>query len=86
MGCYDRIIRGHTTLNSRQFLIPDNVCKVHNIAHNKMKFKTQIINNKISCIEYTNTNDLPLHGIGKGVDNRETKWNFISIPMMKIAE
>ena len=40
MGCYDRIIREHTTLSSRKFLILDNICKVHSIAHNKIKFKT----------------------------------------------
>ena len=39
MGCYDRIIRGHATLSSREFLILDNVCKVHSITHNKIKFK-----------------------------------------------
>ena len=82
MGCYDRIIRGHTTLSSRKFLIPDNICKVYSIAHNKMKFKPQI-NNKISSIEYTNTEDLPIRGIGQGAGNGGTKWNFTSVPMIK---
>ena len=60
--CYDRIIRGHAPLTRRTFLIPNNICKVHSIAPNKIKFKTQI-NNKISSIECTNTEDLPIHGI-----------------------
>ena len=85
MGCYDRIIRGHATLSSTKFMIPDNICKVHSIAHNKMKFKTQI-NNKISSVEFTNTKEMPKHGIGQGAGNGGTKWNFISVPMMKIVE
>ena len=85
MRCYDQIIRGHATLSNRKFLIPNNIFKVHSIAHNKMKFKTQI-NNEISSIEYTNTEDLPIHGIGQGAGNGGTKWNFISVPMMKIVE
>ena len=83
--CYDRIIREHSTLSNMKFLIPNNICKVHSIAHNKMKFKTQI-NNNTSSIEYTNTEDLPIHGIGQGAGNRGTKRNFISVPMMKIVE
>ena len=85
MGCYDQIIRGHATWSSRKCFIPDNICKVHSIAHNKIKFKTQI-NNKISSIEYTHTEGLPIHGIEQGAGNRGTKWNFISVPMMKIVE
>ena len=54
MGRYDRKIRGHATLSNRRCLILDNIYKVHSIARKKMKFKTQI-NNKISSIEYTNT-------------------------------
>ena len=84
MGCYDRIIRGHATLSSKTFLIPDNICKVYSIAHNKMEFKPQI-NNKISSIEYTNTEDLLIHGIGQGAGNGGTKWNFTSVPIIKIS-
>ena len=36
MGCYGRIIRSHTILNSRKFGIPDNTCKVYSIAHDIM--------------------------------------------------
>ena len=42
--------------------------------------------NKISSIEYTNTEDLPIHGIGQGAGIGGTKWNFISVSMMKIVE
>lgn len=72
MGCYDWIIRGHATLSSRKCLIPDNICKVHSIYHNKMKFKTQI-NNKILSIEYTNTEGMPKHEIRQGGSNGGTK-------------
>ena len=85
MGCYDRIIRRQETLSNRKFFKPENICKVHSIAHNKVKFKTQI-NNKISSIEYTNTEELPKHGIEQGVGNGGTKWNFISVPMIKIGK
>ena len=50
-----------------------------------MKFKTQI-NNKISSVEFTNTKEIPKHGIGQGAGNGGIKWNFISVPMMKIVE
>ena len=72
MGCYDWIIRGHATLSSRKCLIPDNICKVYSIYHNKMKFKTQI-NNKILSIEYTNTEGMPKHEIRQGGGNGGTK-------------
>ena len=85
IGCYDQIIRGHTTLSSRKFMIPDNICKVHSIAHNKMKLKTQI-NNRISSVEVTNTKEMPTHGIRQGADDGGTKWNFISVPMMKTVK
>ena len=29
IGCYDRIIRTHATIKSRNYEIPDNVCKLH---------------------------------------------------------
>ena len=53
-GRYDRKIRGYATLSNRRCLILNNIYKIHSIARRKMKFKTQI-NNKISSIEYTNT-------------------------------
>ena len=57
MGCYDRIIRSHAIFNSRKFGILDNICKVYSIAHNLMKFRTQI-NNSISKKSYSSTNKL----------------------------
>ena len=72
MGCYNWIIRGHVTLRSREWLILDNICKVHIIAHNKMKSKTQI-NKQILSIEYTNTEGMPKHEIRQGVGNGGTK-------------
>ena len=45
MGCYDRIIRTHATIKSRNYEIPDNVCRLHLKAHDNMQFKNQI-NNK----------------------------------------
>ena len=47
MGCYDRIIRKYVFLNSRKFGIRDNFCKFYSIAHDLMKFRTEI-NNTIS--------------------------------------
>ena len=49
------------------------------------KIQTQI-NNKVSSIEYTNTEDLPIHEFGQGAGNGEKRWNFISVPMLKIVE
>ena len=71
MDCYDRIIRNHDILNSRKYNIPDNVCKVHSIAYEKMKFGNRI-GNKISDIIYTSTTELELHGAGQGTDNGGT--------------
>ena len=85
MGCYDRIIRNHAILNSRKYNIPDNACKVHPIAHDKMKFRNRI-GNKISYIIYISTIELELHGAGQYIGNGETHWTFISIPMMEMIE
>ena len=40
--CYDCIIRNHTNLNKKRFLISDNVGKIYCEAHEKMAFKTQL--------------------------------------------
>ena len=82
---YDRIIRNHAILNSRKYEIPNNVCKVHSIAHGKMKFRKRI-GNKISYIIYTSTEELKLHKAGQGTENECTHWTFISIPMMETVE
>ena len=66
-------------------MIPDNICKAHIIAYNKMKFKTKI-NNKISSIEYINTEEIPKYEIEQGAGNVRTKWNFISVRMIIIVE
>ena len=83
MGCYDRIIRSHAIPNSCKFGIPDNICKVYSIAHNLMKFRTQI-NNSISKKSYSNTDKLKYHGAGQGVGNGGTNWTFI--PMIEVVE
>ena len=85
MGCYDRIICNHTTLNSRKYNIPENLCKVHSIAHDKMKFRNRI-GNKVSNITYTSTEELKLHGAGQWTGNEGTHWTFISVPMMETVE
>lgn len=36
MGCYNRIIHNHVTLNSRIFGIEYNICKLQRNAHNRM--------------------------------------------------
>ena len=85
MGCYDRIIRNHAILNSRKYNIPDNVCKVHPIAHDKMKFRNRI-GNKISDIIYTSTTELELYWAGQGTGDGGTLWTFISVPIMETVE
>ena len=50
-----------------------------------MKFRTQI-NNSISKKSYSSTDKLKCHGVGQGVGNGETKWTFISIPMIEVVE
>ena len=45
MECYDRIIRTHTTINSRKFGIEDDTYKLHLKAHDNMNSKNQINNN-----------------------------------------
>ena len=85
MGCYDRIIRSHAILNSRRFGIPNNICKVYNIEHDMMQFKTQI-NNSISKTSYSSTANLICHGAGQRAGNGGTNWTFISIPMIAVVE
>ena len=68
MGYYDRVIRNHAILNSKKYDIPNNVCKVHSIAQDKMKFRNRI-GIKIFDIIYTNTEELELHGTGQGTGN-----------------
>ena len=84
-GCYDRIIRNHTNLNNKKFLIPDNVTKIYCEAHEKMAFKIQL-HNSISKTSYTSTEELPFHGAGQGAENAGTEWTFISVPMIKVVE
>ena len=50
-ACYDRIIRSHAILNSRKFGIPDNICRLYSITHDRMVFKLRI-NNGISKGDY----------------------------------
>ena len=85
MGCYDRIIRIHATINSRKFCIPDDIYKIHLKTHDKMKFKNQI-NNNTSKITYKSTKELPVHGQGQGTGNGGTHWMFTNVPMMKIVD
>ena len=85
MGCYGRIIRSHAILNSRKFSIPDNICKVYNIAHSLMKFRTQI-NNSISKMSYSRTDKLKYNGSDQEAGNGETKCIFIIIPMIEGVE
>ena len=85
MGCYDRIIRNHAVLNSRKYNIPENVCKVYSIAHDKMKYRNKI-GNKESNITYTSIEELELHEAGQGTDNGGTHWTFIIVPMMETVE
>ena len=84
-GCYDRIIRNHTNLNNKKFLIPDNVEKIYCEAHEKMEFKTQL-HNSTSKNSYTSTKQLPFHRAGQGSGNAGTEWTFISVAMIKVAE
>ena len=54
MGYYDRIFHNHAISNIRKCDIPDNVCKVHSITRDKMKFRNRI-GDKVSDIVYTST-------------------------------
>ena len=54
LGCYDRIIGTHATINSHKFYIPDNIYKLYLKAHENMEFKNQI-NNNTSKITYKST-------------------------------
>ena len=85
MGYYDSIIRSHAILNSRKFGIPDNICKVYNITHKLMQFRTEI-NNIISKKRYSRTDNLKCQGAGQGAGNGGTKWTFISIPMIEVVK
>ena len=60
MRFYGRIIRSHTILNSRNFGITDNTCKFYSIAHDIIKFRTQI-NDTISKKSYSSTKKLTYH-------------------------
>ena len=71
MGCYDRIIRTHSKINSRKFCIPDNICKLHQKSHDNMEFKNQI-NNNTSKITYKSTKQLTMHDQGQGTGNGRT--------------
>ena len=85
MGCYNRIIRTHTILNSRKFEIPDNIWKLHLKVHEKMNFRNQI-NNNTSKITYDSTKNLTIHGTWQGTRNEGTHWCFMSVPMMEIVD
>ena len=61
MGCYDRIIRTHGTINSRKFGILENICNLHLKAHDNMEYKNQI-NNSTSKITYKSTKKLTMYG------------------------
>ena len=84
-ACYDQIIRSHAILNSRKFGIPDNICRLYSITHDKMVFKLRI-NNGIFKGEYRSNKNKKLHGAGQGAGNGGTKWTFISVPMIDTIE
>ena len=85
MGCYDRIIRSHTILNSHKPVISNIICKINSIVHDLIQFRIQI-NNNISKTTYSNTAKLICHGAGQGAGNGDTNWTFISIPMIVVVE
>ena len=85
VACYDRIVINNVILSSRKYLIPNNVCKVINLAPKKMVYKTQS-QSHTSKRSHSHTNDLPFHGGGQGSCNRGTLWNFISIPLMEVID
>ena len=70
-ACYDRIVISNEIISSRKYLIPDNACKLNNLAQKHMVYKTQLQSyiSKHSC---THTNELPFYGGGQGTDNGGT--------------
>ena len=69
-GCYDRIIRNHTDLNNKKFLIPDNVCKLYCATHDMMDFKTQI-HHAISKTIYSSAKKFPSMNKDKNLATQE---------------
>lgn len=71
MNYYDQLIKSNTVINIRKFNVPDNVCKLHCIAHNNMKYKTQI-NTNIPKITYKSAKKIILYGVRQRVGNERT--------------
>ena len=74
-----------STLCSRSFGVPAQVCKLQGYTLNDMEYKIQT-NHGVSNKTYKSTKDTPIHGQNQGSGHAGTSWVFNSVPMMKVIE
>ena len=84
-ACYDRMICNLSTLCSRSFGVPSQVCKLQANTLNIMEYKIQT-NHGVSNKTYKSTKATPIHGQGQGSGHTGTSLVFNSVPMMKVIE
>ena len=86
-ACYERIVMNNTITSSRKYLIPDNTCKVNNLAQKKLYTKP---NHKVTHQNIVTLIRMNYHfivgGGGQGSGNRKSLWSFISILLMEVKD
>ena len=75
----------NTITSSRKYLIPDNTCKVNNLAQKKLYTKP---NHKVTHQNIVTLIRMNYHfivgGGGQGSGNRKSLWSFIGILLMEV--
>ena len=75
------MIPSHSILNSCKSGVPDQVCTLHTITLNNIKYHIKIALGTTTKF-YKSTEESKIYGQWQGAGSSGTSWTFISVPMM----